>query len=341
MKIPIRAISVFHAVARSRSVSKAAIELGVTPSAVSQQVHALEEHLGSVLMMKVGSRIKLTSAGERYYEMIGVGIDRVMEATALMKGYRATSILNIRATPSLSTKWLLPRLPRFLALHPHLDVRLNATSEPTDFAREDVDVAIRPGCGSWPGYTVEGFAEERFLPVCSPSYASANSIFRSRLVEHMLIHSVRSAVQWTDWFRTVGLEPPRNRQRLHLDRSHMSVDAALSGIGVALESTLMMGEELSAGSLVCPVAEPPDIRVVSQWIVCPPDRMRYEKVRLFMDWMKQEREQWVTAETRRAVVLLTDGKKTVRSKRGRSSLPGTDRPVEHRVDREAGSAVRP
>jgi LysR family transcriptional regulator, glycine cleavage system transcriptional activator len=73
MQIPFRAISVFHAVARSRSVSKAAVELGVTPSAVSQQVHALEEQLGSVLMMKVGSRIKLTSAGERYYEMIGVG----------------------------------------------------------------------------------------------------------------------------------------------------------------------------------------------------------------------------------------------------------------------------
>ncbi|HTV68799.1 MAG TPA: LysR substrate-binding domain-containing protein, partial [Rhizobiaceae bacterium] len=163
------------------SVSKAAIELGVTPSAVSQQVHALEEHLGSVLMMKVGSRIKLTSAGERYYEMIGVGIDRIVEATGTMKGYRAKSVLNIRATSSLSTKWLLPRLPRFLSLHPHLDVRLNATSEPTDFTREDVDVAIRSGRGNWPGYTVEGFAEERFLPVCAPGYAAAGSLLANGL----------------------------------------------------------------------------------------------------------------------------------------------------------------
>jgi LysR family transcriptional regulator, glycine cleavage system transcriptional activator len=158
----------------------------------------LEEQLGSVLIMKVGSRMKLTSAGERYYEMIGVGMDRVYEATTLMKGYLATSVLNIRATPSLSTKWLLPRLPKFLALHPQLDVRLNATSEPTDFTREDVDIAIRPGRGHWPGYTVEGFVEERFLPVCAPAYAPARSLKPSDLVEHMLIHSVKSAVQWTD-----------------------------------------------------------------------------------------------------------------------------------------------
>lgn len=298
MQVPFRAISVFHAVARSRSVSKAAIELGVTPSAVSQQVHALEEHLGSVLMMKVGSRIKLTSAGERYYEMIGVGIDRVVEATGMMKGYRAKSVLNIRATSSLSTKWLLPRLPRFLASHPHLDVRLNATSEPTDFTREDVDVAIRSGRGNWPGYTVEGFAEERFLPVCAPGYAEAGSLSTGRLAECMLIDSIKSAVQWSDWFRAVGVEPPRRRQRLLLDRSHMSVDVAAFGVGVALESTLFMGAELAAGSLVCPVADPPNIRVTSQWIICPSDRMHYEKVRLFLAWLMREREDWVKTEQR-------------------------------------------
>jgi LysR family glycine cleavage system transcriptional activator len=298
MQVPFRAISVFHAVARSRSVSKAAVELGVTPSAVSQQVHALEEQLGSVLMMKVGSRIKLTSAGERYYEMIGVGIDRVVEATGVMKGYRAKSVLNIRATPTLSTKWLLPRLPRFLALHAHLDVRLNATSEPTDFTREDVDVAIRSGRGNWPGYTVEGFAEERFFPVCAPGYAKAGSLSSSRLADCMLIESIKSAVQWSDWFRAVGIEQPRRRQRLLLDRSHMSVDAAAIGVGIALESTLYMSDQLAAGSLVCPVADPPSLKATSQWIICPSDRMRYEKVRLFLAWLRKEREDWIEAEQR-------------------------------------------
>jgi LysR family transcriptional regulator, glycine cleavage system transcriptional activator len=303
MQVPFRAISAFHAVARSRSVSKAAIELGVTPSAVSQQVHALEEHLGSVLMMKVGSRIKLTSAGERYYEMIGSGVDRVVEATRMIKGYRAKSVLNIRATPSLSTKWLLPRLPRFLALYTDLDVRFNATSEPTDFTREDVDVAIRSGRGNWPGYAVEGFAEERFFPVCSPDYAKAGSLSSSQLAECMLIESLKAAVQWSEWFRAVGIEQPPQRQRLLLDRSHMSVDAAAIGVGVALESTLYMGAELAAGSLICPIADPPTIKVTSQWIICPTDRMRYDKVRLFIDWLMKEREDWIDTEQRQISAL--------------------------------------
>lgn len=292
MQVPFRAISVFHAVAKARSVSKAAAELGVTPSAVSQQVHLLEDQLGTSLMVKSGSHIKLTSAGERYFEMIGVGMDRVIEATARMKGYRSATVLNIRATPSLSTKWLLPRLPLFLRIHENLDVRVNATSEPTDFSREDVDLEIRPGRGHWPGFAVEGFARERFLPVCSPDYAEPGSIAPREIADHMLIHSVKAAVQWTDWFAALGLEPQRYRQRLLLDRSHMSVDAAISGVGIALESTLMMGADLSAGRLICPVASPPDIFVTSQWIVHPHDHMRHHKVRVFVDWLRQERDKW-------------------------------------------------
>ncbi len=112
----------------------------------------------------------------------------------------------------------------------------------------------------------------------------------------MLIESIKSDVQWSDWFRAVGIEPPGLRQRLLLDRSHMSVDAAVIGVGVALESTLFMGAELAAGALVCAVDDPPNITVTSQWIICPVDRMRYEKVRLFIDWLKKEREDWMEAE---------------------------------------------
>jgi LysR family transcriptional regulator, glycine cleavage system transcriptional activator len=292
MQLPFRAISAFHAVAKTRSVSKAASELGVTPSAVSQQVHSLENELGSALMVKVGTRIKLTSAGERYFEMIGNSVDRVIEATGRMKGYRSASVLNIRATPSLATKWLLPRLPRFLDAYPHLDVRLNATNEPTDFSREEVDLDIRPGQGHWPGFYVEGFAEERFLPVCAPTYAPDASITFEELSERTLIHSVKSAIQWSDWFRSVGLEPRKHRQRLLLDRSHMSIDAAVSGFGIALESTLMMSGELASSALVCPVRDPPITNVVSQWIVVPPDHLSRQKVRLFVDWLRGERERW-------------------------------------------------
>jgi DNA-binding transcriptional LysR family regulator len=123
-------------------------------------------------------------------------------------------------------------------------------------------------------------------------YAAAASITSAELSERMLIHSVKSAVQWSDWFRSVGLEPQKHRQRLLLDRSHMSIDAAVSGFGVALESTLMMSGELTSSALVCPVRDPPIANVVSQWIVFPPDHLRRQKVRLFVDWLRGERERW-------------------------------------------------
>ncbi len=158
----------FHAAARAGSITKAAAELSVTPSAVSQQIQALEVQLGLSLMTKVGRRVVLTEAGERYFATIADEIERIAEATRSIKGYRSVTTLTVRATPTLSNKWILPRLRSFLDAYPELEVRLDGTNEPTDFARETVDLEIRHGAGRWPGVFIEGLAEERFIPVCSP-----------------------------------------------------------------------------------------------------------------------------------------------------------------------------
>ena len=104
--------------------------------------------------------------------------------------------LIVRATPSLSTKWLLPRLNRFLDANPDLEVRIDATNEPTDFSREGVDIEIRHGEGNWPGLFVEGVAEERFLPVCAPTFCAPGTLEASDLPSYRLIHSVKSQMQW-------------------------------------------------------------------------------------------------------------------------------------------------
>ena len=189
MHLPLRAIAVFHVAARAGSVSRAAQDLGVTPSAVSQQIAALEVHLGTSLMVKAGRRVALTEAGERYFEMIAEHIDRVSEATQNVRGYLSSTSLTVRATPSLATKWLLPRLGRFLDANPDLDVRVDATNEPTDFSREGVDFDIRHGEGNWPGLFVEGVAEERFFPVCAPALCEPATLEASDLPSHRLIHS--------------------------------------------------------------------------------------------------------------------------------------------------------
>jgi LysR family transcriptional regulator, glycine cleavage system transcriptional activator len=290
--VPIRSIWVFHAAARAGSISRAAEQLGVTPSAVSQQIHALEVQLGLSLMGKNGRRVVLTEAGERYFETITDQIESIAEATATIKGYRSVTTLTVRATPTLSAKWLLPRLSGFLDSHPELEIRVDGTNEPTDFTRELVDVEIRHGDGRWPGLFVEGMSEESFVPACSPDYGASGSLTAEDLPNHRLIHSVKSQAQWSRWFPLAGVNSHQRWRRILFDRSHMAIDAAAAGMGIALESTMMMDRELESGRLVCPVASPPEIRIVTQWIVCPRDNLRHRRVRLFLDWLRAERDSW-------------------------------------------------
>ncbi|CAN7255596.1 LysR substrate-binding domain-containing protein [Aminobacter aminovorans] len=289
MQLPVRAIWVFHAAARAGSISRAAEELGVTPSAVTQQIQSLEVQLGVSLLTKLGRRVVLTEAGELYYAKITDEIERIEEATGTIRGYRSVTTLTVRATPTLANKWLLPRLGAFLDRNPTLDIRLDGTNEPTDFNRELVDLEIRHGDGRWPGLFVEGMAEETFLPACSPKIAAAGSLGPEELTRFRLIHSVKSQAQWTTWFKLTGVQPVQGWRRVLFDRSHMAIDAAVDGMGIALESTMMMERELRQGSLVCPIAEPPPVRIVTQWIVCPRDHLRQKKVRLFLDWLREER----------------------------------------------------
>lgn len=292
MSVPFRSISVFHAVARAASISKAAQELCVTPSAVSQQIHVLEGYLGTALLTKAGRRIKLTEAGERYYFMISERVDQIVEATNRLRGHHAVAILTVRATPSFATKWLLPRLSQFLDQYPQLEVRLDGTNEPTDFAHEDVDIEIRHGEGNWPGLYVEGIAREQFIPACSPGYAKRNALAIADITKHRLIHSVKSQVQWEAWLDAASVGRDQRWRRLLFDRSHMAIDAAAAGMGIALESNLMMWRELRDGLLICPVENPPEISLITQWIVCPHDHLRHSKVRAFIAWLKKECELW-------------------------------------------------
>ena len=296
MQLPLRAICVFHAAAKAGSISKAAAELGVTPSAVSQQIQSLEVQLGTSLMAKMGRHITLTETGERYFASIGDQVERIAEATDQIRGFRSVMVLNVRATPTLSNKFLLPRLASLIDPHADLEVRLDGTNEPTDFNHESVDIEIRHGDGRWPGLYVEGLAEEAFWPVCAPSYAAAESLAPADVLHHRLIHSVKSQAQWTRWLALAGIEPAGRWRRVSFDRSHMAIDAAVGGLGISLESTLMIERELASGALVRAVHGAPEIRLVTQWIVCPRDHLRRRKVRLFLDWLHAQRDAWQSAQ---------------------------------------------
>lgn len=292
MQLPWRAISVFHAVARCGSISRAAADLHVTPSAVSQQIHSLETQLGTALVVKVGRNVALTEAGERYFQMIGREVDRVADATEWVRGFRSATALVVRASPTFSAKWLLPRLPGFIDAHPHIEVRLDGTTEATTFGRENVDLEIRHGQGDWPGLFVEPLAEEHFFPLCSPRLAAPRSLAAGDLASFRLIQSVKSQIQWPDWFGVALEGPPERWRRVLFDRSHMAIDFAAEGGGIALESNLMAWREIAEGRLVCPVPDPPVLALSTQWIVCPHDHLKRGKNLAFLEWIRGERNAW-------------------------------------------------
>lgn len=286
MSLPLRAILAFHTTAKTGSVMQAAEFLSVTPSAISQQIQNLETYLGSKLFNRFGRRIILTEAGERYFELIKDQVEHIGDATNQIRGLTSRSVLNVRISPTFATKWVLPRLSSFLEANPQIELRLDATNEPPNFTRENIDLEIRHGSGGWAGLFVEEVTTEKLLPLCSPSYAAPNSIDINDLPNHLLIHSVKNLTQWPDWFKKFDVKTPKPLNRLLFDRSHMSIDMATTGAGLILESNVTAWQEIKDGRLICPVKDVQDLKQTSLWFVCPHSHLNRNTVQAFINWVK-------------------------------------------------------
>lgn len=289
--LPFKAIAAFHATARHGTVTRAAEVLGVSPSAVSQQIRLLEHHLATSLYLRQNRRMVLTEAGERYFESISGALDMVEGATRRMRGYKAANVLLVRAAPSFATKWILPRLDDFLARERTLGVRLDATNEPTDFERDGVDLEIRYGQGDWPGLYVDSLVEDEFRPMVSPDLLARPALAVRDIAGFRLIQSVKALASWSHFFHLHGL-PERTAPAagLQFDRSYMAVEAAANGLGMAFESTLLAHRELAAGRLVCPVTDARPVLVRAHWVVCPHRHLRLRKVESFLAWLRETLE---------------------------------------------------
>lgn len=286
--LPFKAIAAFHATARYGTVTKAGEALGVSPSAVSQQIRLLEHHLATTLFLRQNRRMLLTEAGERYFESISTALDMVEGATRRVRGFNAANVLLVRAAPSFATKWILPRLDDFLAREKALGVRLDATNEPTDFDRDGVDLEIRYGRGEWPGLYVESLVEDEFRPMASPALLPRPALTVAEIAGFRLIQSVKALASWSQFFHQNGLpERIAPAAGLQFDRSYMAVEAAANGLGLCFESTLLAHRELASGRLVCPVPDARPIAVRAHWIVCPHKHLRMRKVESFLAWLRE------------------------------------------------------
>jgi LysR family glycine cleavage system transcriptional activator len=292
-RVSLKAVQAFEAAARLSSFALAAEELFVTPSAVSHQIKLLEEQFAVQLFHRVHRAVVLTDAGRHYAEEVSAAFARIDVATRDLGRTAKSDILTVHATPSFATQWLMPRLARFSALYPDIDVRLNASTAVADLVTEGVDIDIRYGMRRLqpPGTMVLLFPPETIVPLCAPALANGAPPIRTPedLRHHPLIHSEGCLLGWRDWMRQhrkVRLDIARG---LRFDRSFMAISAAVDGLGVCLDSLLLVQRELDTGRLVAPLGfDGPTVQGYTMNLL--KSRAELPKIRSFQDWLFSELE---------------------------------------------------
>ena len=283
---PLSALRPFEAAARLESFSRAADELHLTHGAVSRQVRALEEHVGAELFARHGKRVSLTPAGRAFAERVRAVLDDLALAVEMARPARREGRLSVSVLPSFASRWLMPRLIRFMEAHPKIEVNVNASVGLADFARDEVDLAIRFGPGPWPGVACEKFLEDEYFPVCSPRMNGGKLPRTPRDLGGVRI-MMEDRDYWSRWFEAAGVTLERPIMGPNFNDSTYSLQAAARGEGVALARRSIIGEDLERGTLVRLF----DVAVKCReayWFVCPRELANAERIVAFKEWIKSE-----------------------------------------------------
>ena len=283
----LNAIRAFEAAARHENFSRAADELFVTHGAVSHQVRALEEELGVQLFTRNGKRLCLTGAGMRYAQQVRTALMMLSDATREVRASDRDRRLVVSMLSSFAARFVTPRIGTFIERHPEIDVELQSTNTLTDFARDDVDLAIRFGFGNYPGLHVEPLFEEVFFPACAPTMNGGKlPQTPADLVHYNLLRSDDEL--WRPWFDAAGLTdlPEPKRGVLYQDSSNL-LQATIDRQGIALVRRSLAMHEIASGRLVRLF----DVDGPSPWqyyFICPQPMLQAPRVAAFREWLFAE-----------------------------------------------------
>lgn len=280
-------LSALEAVARHGSITRAAQELGRTPSALSHQLRFLEEELGSALTMRKGKRIDLTLFGARYATEVRKAFTLLYSAASIAGDIGQQGRLTISSTTGFGTYWLCKNLYGFRSTFPHIILTLKVPPTLIDISDPDVDVFILHGRnGSWPNHSSELLAETHYVPVCSPSFLNqmGGRITVDDLRNIPLIH-LNGTQDWALWCSSRGVELPLPETGIFFENIALSLTAAMSGLGVALGVEIFSRPALTEGKLV-QVLEHKVKASDSYYIVTKYEKRDHPEVKLFIEWLK-------------------------------------------------------
>lgn len=287
-------LQAFEAVARLGSFADAAVELNLTPSAVSYQVRTLEDRLGMPLFVRLNRAIALTEAGETLAPEVREAFARLRAGIGRLSADTPENVLVVSTGPSFAAKWLAPRLFTFMDRHPDIELRLSASLRLVDFARDGVDVAIRFGPGTYPGLDLTRLMGDELAVLASPRFLAdhpvrdAADVARLPLIIDESMAFTPSAPNWPDWFRHAGVAMERELRGLRFNHADHAIDAAIRGAGVVLARTSLAGGDIDNGLLVEPL---PDTRLATDlafYLAMPPAARLKPKVEAFSRWLLDE-----------------------------------------------------
>ncbi|OLS64148.1 choline sulfate utilization transcriptional regulator [Pseudomonas putida] len=286
-------LRVFEVAARLRSFTAAAVELGTTQPAVSQQIKRLEEQLGARLFDRIYRGIELTEAGVLLYEQVHMGMLTIDEGVAQVVGRDQHEVLRVATDFAFAAYWLMPRLQRFHQANPHVDVSLVTSERSHAMLRPDIDVAVLFGDGRFRQGESTWLFDEEVFPVCSPRLLGGKALplAPDALLKLPLLHlRGESASRWFDWngvFRELELPGPPNPGHLRFDNYTLLIQAAIGGQGVAIGWRYLVDALLDQGLLCRPLNA--SIRSENGYYVVRPLRKRRSTlVERFVEWLGEE-----------------------------------------------------
>ena len=260
---PLSALRAFEAAARHLSVTVAAQELHVTPGALSHQIRGLEDFLGVKLFERRVRAIALTPAGKQLYPGLQAGFVQIRDAVETLTAEQNPGVLVVSTSPGLTSKWLAPRLYRFAATYPDVDVRISSSLINANFAGDGIDLAVRnmrvdPQLD--PALEIERLVDISFIPVCSPRLIekhgpvkTARDLARLPLIHDETLSARGASPDWSAWFAAAGLPDVDLRRGLRFNSADHALDAAGEGAGVLLAHDILAYDDLRTGRLLIPL----------------------------------------------------------------------------------------
>jgi len=286
---PLNAARAFEASARNGSFTLAAAELCVSQGAVSRHISCLEQWLQVKLFARVHRGVELTPQGKAFFNVVKSTFDLLESGAAQLKRSPDDNRLRLKLPPTFAMRWLVPRLVRFHAQHPSIDVQITTSHANADFDREDVDIGIYswPEPPSGPGY--RRVLSEILLPVCAPGLVQRGPKLRkpADLEKHVLLCSLNRPSDWPAWVAAAHVEQIDGNRGLKFENAALAYQAAIDGLGVMIAQWAFVEDDLATGRLVAPF----DLRVTTRrayFMAIHPHREKSECLRAFEDWILGE-----------------------------------------------------